>query len=109
MSLNCGHCGRFAAYETGDEFTEWGLSGDMEPPDPTILCQECSKEIEDEIAELKEPAIPHTPWIPGRCHEKGMNRAGLIWVSPVGAAWARPAWPHLIPEGYVAAPREAHG
>ena len=40
----------------------------LEPPDPILLCANCSKKEEDEIASIKKPSIPYIPYAPGRCH-----------------------------------------
>jgi hypothetical protein len=57
--LRCGHCGRFT--EGVDEYTPWGGSGDLEPPDPVILCTRCSaQDFKKYVAALREKGIPHS-------------------------------------------------
>lgn len=72
------------SFETCDEFTHYGSSQDLEPPDPILICARCSKFMEDEM--VKKGYI-WTPWRHGRCHENAAKRLGWKYAHPRAAAW----------------------
>lgn len=95
----CGRCGLFCRVH--DEYTHFGGSADLEPPDPIYLCERCSKEIEQQMVEGTDyPARPHLPWRFGACHRRALTRLGMVVAGPEHAAWAEAFWPDKVPPGY---------
>ena len=95
----CGHCGLFC--KIADEYTNFGNSGMLEPPDPIYLCARCSQVLEDTIvASVKKPACPHIPWRPSTAHWRAIKRLGMVLAGPRHAAWCRAFWPDNIPKDY---------
>jgi DNA-directed RNA polymerase subunit RPC12/RpoP len=94
----CSHCGKFFSYADFDEFTNFGSSNDVDPPEPELLCAKCSKKLEDEMVGRRSV---WTPWRPGRCHENAARRLGWRYSRPRHAAWGQyrdPSKP--LPDGW---------
>ena len=95
----CDWCGLFC--RVADQYTHFCSGEDIEPPDPILLCESCSRAVENEIvAKTKRPAAPYVPWQLGRCHRRAVSRLGMVLAGPKGAAWCEAYWPDKIPEGH---------
>ena len=81
----CGRCTRFMSYRDHDQYTDFGNSYDIEPPDPILLCSYCSKELEEDL--VMKGNIPYTPWRPARYHKRAADRLGWKYAHPKHASW----------------------
>ena len=94
----CGHCGLFLSWGDCDQYTNFGSSNDLEPPDPILICKHCSKYEEDRM--VKNGSI-WTPWIPGDFHHRAAKRLGWKYAHPSFAAWGEYRDPNKpLPEGW---------
>ncbi len=81
----CDICGRFFSYRTMDEYTNFGYSEMLEPPDPVRMCRSCSKSEENIMVKRQHV---FSPWRPGRCHFRAAKRLGWKRAGPPSAAWS---------------------
>ena len=99
MDIKCGHCGLFC--KPVDEYTNFGNSEMMEPPDPILICAKCSQELEDDLVKkIKKPACPYIPWRYSEAHKRAVKRLGMVLAGPKGAAWCQAFWPDSVPDDY---------
>ena len=99
MMPQCSACGRFCRPD--DEYTDFGDSSMLEPPDPVLFCAKCSKAEEERLVrETVRPRRLHLPWRPARFHLRAMKRLGMV-LAPEGRFGPLMAfWPDTVPEGY---------
>ena len=94
----CCSCGRFGV---ADEYTPFGTSLDVEPPDPMMFCHRCAVDAENEIvSNTSPPRIPYWPWRPSAFQRRAAMRLGMIEAGPRSAAWSCLFWPGFVPNDY---------
>lgn len=92
---NCSVCGQFCV--PAEESTDFGRTGDLEPPDPEYYCKRCVKREEDNA--VKSGWVPSFWRNPGWVY-RAAKRIGLVLAGPEGAAWAEWFKPNNVPKDY---------
>jgi hypothetical protein len=95
--MNCAICGRFTPYGS-DSATDFGHSGDADPPDAHLYCGPCA---ESEERRAIETGIMPTHWIPAEWERRAAERLGYVRAGPKLAAWGHWYPPDKLPDGYV--------
>ncbi len=95
--IHCCICGRYC--QPVDSSTDWGSSGDIDPPDDDFYCKECVEVETKRHIEMKW--VPDV-WCPAKWHAEVARALGYKQAGPAGAAWS--FWFQeggTLPEGYV--------
>jgi len=97
--LKCDVCGKFCKYEDHDEYTPFGNTGDIDPPEPRIMCGECAGEKKNYY--IKNKWLPSN-WIPSGAEKEAAKVLGFAQAGPKMAArsvWHKKSKP--LPDDYV--------
>ena len=95
----CSLCGRFYRYEDGDEYTCFGGSADLEPPDPTFMCPRCSQQDEDDQVAR---GYPDNAWMKSKSQRRAAARLGWKEAGPKTAGWSEWWNPkNPLPDGWA--------
>lgn len=81
----CDLCGLFCSWKGMDEYTNWGSSSDLEPPDPVRFCAACSRRLEREMVRR---GYPDNTWMKSRAACRAAKKLGFALAGPEGAAWS---------------------
>lgn len=100
MTPRCVDCGRFCM--PYDEYTDFGRPGDTEPPDPVLLCEKCSEELEERLVwETMRPKRFYVGWRPAKAHVRAAKRLGMVFAGAPIAAWCEVFWPEQVPKKWI--------
>ena len=92
---NCCRCGRFCV--PVDQSTNFGHTGDLEPPDDEYYCKRCARREENDA--VKTGRVPSF-WRNPSWAYRAAKRLGLVLAGPRGAAWAEWFPKDKVPQDY---------